>query len=57
MMYSGEVEKIRRWSVSSVVDLVVQMVDGKAKDRTGAKRCIQNVKYKVFIVQELPRTV
>ena len=29
----------------------------KAEYQTGAKRCIQNVKYKLFIVQELPKTV
>ena len=55
------VEKARRWSTSPVVDSDMwKMVDGvfrKAQYRIGAKRCIQNAKYKLFIVQELPRTV
>ena len=29
----------------------------KAQYRIGVKRCIQNAKYKLFIVWELPRTV
>ena len=55
------VEKVRRWLTSPIVDLDVwKMVDGtfpKAEYQTGAKRCIQNAKYKLFIVRELPRTV
>ena len=54
-------EKVRRWLTSPVVDSDVwKMVDRafrKAQYQTGAKRCIQNAKYKLFIVRELPRTV
>ena len=54
-------EKVRRWSTSPIVDSDVwKMVDGtfqQVEYRTGATRCIQNAKYKLFIVWELPRTV
>ena len=55
------VQKARRWSTSPVVDSGMwKMVDRafrKVQYRTGAKRCIQNAKYKLFIVWELLRTV